>query len=208
VSAIGAANTPTTLGSQDANPFLGSNPLTPFIPNLPTVGAEIYGLSSLTSAALYGSLPATDINGVPLASAAGALFDTSAAVLGPAFAGYDALLYLNLTANSFANPQMAINEALQSLLQRGFANNPAFGGSGPVTLGSLAGGAVYGTLVPKGSSTSSAIALTLPSGTFSASGAALANGQALYVTPEPSTWLLLAAGLFLLPIVSRRRAKK
>ena len=196
-------------GSQAANPFVGTNPLTPYIPNLPTIGAEIYGLTSLTAAGLVGSLPATDINGVPLTSAVGALFDTSASVLGPAFAGYDALLYINLGANSVANPQMAINEALQSLLSQGFAQNPAFGGSGPTTVTSLAGGAVYGTLVPTGSSTSSAIQLVLPGGTFSATGAALGTGQALYVVPEPSTVAMALMGAFglLLSALRRRRSK-
>ncbi len=94
------------------------------------------------------------------------------------------------------------------MLSQGFAQNPAFGGSGPTTVTSLAGGAVYGTLVPTGSSTSSAIQLVLPGGTFSATGAALGTGQALYVVPEPPTVAMALMGAFglLLSALRRRRA--
>ena len=76
----GAASTATGSGSTDTNPFVGTLPQTPFIPNLPTVGSEIYGLTSLTAAGLLGSLPATDINGFSLAGASAA---SSAPALGP-----------------------------------------------------------------------------------------------------------------------------
>ena len=67
---------------------------------------------------------------------------------------------------------------------------------------------VYGTLVPTGSSTSSAIQLVLPGGTFSATGAALGTGQALYVVPEPPTVAMALIGAFglLLSALRRRRA--
>lgn len=204
-SVSGAANNVTAVGSRDANPFTSGGSATPFIPNLPSVGAEIYGLSGLTAAGLIGSLPATDVNGVPLTAAAGALFRTSASVLGTNYAGYDALLYINLSQYGVNSPAMTLNGAVQQLLSRGFANNPAFGGGGPVVVGSLAGGTVYATLVPSGSTGTADIQLSTYAG-FSASGS-IASGQALYVVPEPSTWLMLAAGVFLLPILRRRRSK-
>lgn len=205
VSATGAANTNAAAGSKDANPFVGGTPATPYIPNLPTIGAEIYGLSGLTAAGLYGSLPATDVNGAPLSSASGALFRTSASVLGPAFTGFDALLFINLTANPFSTPEMTLGGALQQLLDRGYVNNPVFGGSGPVLVGSLAGNAVYATLVPAGSTANPSVQITSGGNDFSASGTSIANGQALYVVPEPGTLLMLAAGVFLLPVLRRRR---
>jgi hypothetical protein len=206
---VTGASTTTGAGSTDANPFLGGTPQTPFIPNLPTVGAEIYGLTSLTAAGLYGSLPATDVNGTLLSSAVGALFRTDASVLGPAFSGYDALLYINLSGSSISNPEMAIDAALQQLIQRGWANNTNFGGGGAVSLGSLAGGAVYGTLVPTGSTANAAIQLTLPGGTFSANASALAtDGQALYAVPEPSTVALSLMGGFGLLLAALRRRRE
>jgi hypothetical protein len=209
---VGAASTLAANGSRDTNPFIGTLPQTPFIPNLPAAGvqnagAEIYGVSSLTAAGLLGSLPATDINGMSLANASGALFRTSASILGPAFSGFDALLFINLSGNAFNSPMFGTDGALQSLLARGFTNNPAFGGGGAQLVGSLGSNAVYGTLIPAAAGTLPAMTVTSSTSglTFAATGAALASGQALYVVPEPATWLLLAAGVFLLPVLARRR---
>ena len=135
------------------------------------------------------------------------MFRTSASVLGPAFTGYDALLFINLSGNQLDTPQFGTDGALQQLLNRGWANNPAFGGAGAQAGSALASGAVYGTLIPAGSGTVPSVTVTSDTSqlTFSASGTSISDGQALYVVPEPSTWLMLAAGVFLLPVLARRR---
>jgi MYXO-CTERM domain-containing protein len=208
-SVLGAASTLNAAGSVDNNPFIAGSPLTPFIPNLPSIGAEIYGLTGLSASSLIGSLPATDINGASLAGASGALFRTSASVIGPAFTGYDALLFINLTGNAFNSPEFTLGGTLENLQNRGFANNPAFGGSGPVLVGSLNGDAVYATLVPTGTDANPSIQVTSSTSgfTFNASGAAIDNGQALYVAPEPSSVAMALFGAFGLALAAWRRRK-
>ena len=124
--------------------------------------------------------------------------------------GFDALLFINLTTNGFLSPQMTLGGTLQDLLTRGWANNPAFGGSGPMVVGTLAGQAVYGTLVPTGSTVNPAVQVTSSTSnlTFSASAAALStDGQALYVAPEPSSIALALLGLFGLALAAWRRRR-
>ena len=131
-----------------------------------------------------------------------ALFRTSASVLGAAYSGYDALLYINLSGNSFSNPEFGIAGALQQLLSGGWATSPTFGGSGPTAIGSIAGGTVYATLIP----TATTLLPSIQLGSFSASGVALSSdGQALYVVPEPSTVAMALMGAFGLLLALRRR---
>jgi hypothetical protein len=104
-------------------------------------------------------------------------------------------------------PEMGIDGALQMLLQGGFATEAAFGGSGATLIGSLAGNAVYGTLVPAGTSVLPSVQFTSPTSgqTFGASGVSISDGQALYVVPEPSTVAMALMGAFGLLVALRRR---
>ena len=108
--------------------------------------------------------------------------------------GFDALLFINLTTNGFLSPQMTLGGTLQDLLTRGWANNPAFGGSGPMVVGTLAGQAVYGTLVPTGSTVNPAVQVTSSTSnlTFSASAAASQPTDkrcTSRLSPRRSRWL-------------------
>jgi hypothetical protein len=78
-------------------------------------------------------------------------------------------------------------------------------------LGSLGGQAVYGTLVPSGSTVNPAVQVTSSTSfqTFAASSAALASdGQALYVAPEPSSIALAFLGVFGLALATWRRRRR
>jgi hypothetical protein len=137
-------------GSKDANPFVeGGTTQTPFIAGLPG-GAEIYGLTGIAPA---------DVDDVVSGAPAGAvaaltLLDVGPAPLSDDYTGFDMLLLTNLTGaplNS-GGPHLGAGSAgfLHPLLERGPANNPVFGGSGPVVMSELPAGGVYATLVPSG----------------------------------------------------------
>jgi hypothetical protein len=89
-------------------------------------------------------------------------------------------------------------------------NDPAFGGGGPLTLGSLGGGDVYAPLVPIGDSIINALA----SGTRPIRDGSLTDGGALYLTttmtsaPEPGSLALLGTGMLCLAFLSLRRARQ
>lgn len=180
--------------------------------------SEIYGLgdATLTAAsvaiALGGSLPAFDVNGVPLALADLALIrlPVGAGAYTTDFTGFDMLVELNLSTGAISAPRLGIDGADAALLSRGYTRNTSVGGSGgAVVIPSLALGGSYVTLVPEGTSATATISGDFGSGLQTAVGLALANGQALYLTavPEPSTFVLAGIGLLGLGLGAWRRRR-
>jgi hypothetical protein len=145
------ASTTTFSGPTTGNPFVKGTPQTPYIPNLAS-GAEGFGLLSgvdATSAQFAGVRA-----GAP-AHAVGAIIREH---LGPTpgydtdFAGYDALLFVNLTAGELAEPMLGddpagTDTAFMSALLTGGTEAQWFG-SGATTLGLLDGEAIWETLIP------------------------------------------------------------
>jgi hypothetical protein len=77
---------------------------------------------------------------------------TATNLLGGDFTGYDLLLYVNLSAEAIAAPQMGVGGITGQLLQGGWATESLYNASqvgGPTALSSLPAGAVYATLIPE-----------------------------------------------------------
>ena len=184
---IGGSNTPDPLfalleaqdqinidGSRDANPFIsgGSFP-TPFVPDL-VDGAEIYGLTGLDAP--------TDFAAVVAAAGPNDLVVLQRLDVGPAgfdddFLGFDMLVMMNVTDAAVADVELGVGAGgfQTDLLTRGFANNPAVGGSGgPQTLAGLTAGEVWATLVP-----STITHFNISADGWTNSTTNLANGQTL-----------------------------
>ena len=186
-----------------SNPFVASGATsTPYIPNLPTVGAEIAGLLPGLS---YGTLPSTDTNGTSLSKAFGALILLPSSVLGNTFTGYNLLVDVNLHDTALNNPELGVNGACTALQTMDVAH-----GNGSSVLASLAVGGIYVTLIPTGSNTSHVQftnALTNnATGSLTVAGGSLASANVLYVIPEPGSWLLMAIGGLLAAYGFRRRS--
>ena len=174
------AQTQTYSGSTDANPFLGGT-TSPTIPGL-VGGAEAYGLTGLT--ATNALLPS-----VTSAAPANAQAVLIRRILGPQnfdydFAGYDMLLYVNLTGQAIGAPKLSVGSvALQQLLQGGYLTNPQFtpGATGPQLLSQLSGYQVYATLIPTGTTTIN-VGGSVAGVSIGAQGVALQDGQYTYLT--------------------------
>jgi len=224
----GSSSTMSTVGPKGGNPFVGGTPSTPFIPGLTDgsiTSAAVYGLGdgTLTAAnvatAMGGSLPAFDVNGVPLASAGEALvrlhlvsgttYNNNFNSTDKGGANYDTLVLLNLSTGAISTPQFGVDGANQQLLLDGYTRNPIFGGSGPALLPLLALGGAYATLLPAGSMIDPAtISGDFGAGVQTALAANLQNGQALYIpVPEPSTVVLALLGGALALAAWRRRRR-
>ena len=175
-------------GLRGSNPFVRGGAEAPLIAGLQG-GAELYGLLTLDSLA-------TDFDAVRAAAPSNARAALLRMDLGPTgfdddYAGFDMLLFLNLTDQLLDAPMLGMDGDggdggfLQGLLGGGFATHAEFGGSGaPNLFTSLGAWGVYATLVPDGE------------GFFSASigGArmrglddvALADGDFAFVTQDPA----------------------
>src|SRR5262249_11547110 len=105
--------------------------------------------------------------------------------------------FVNLSAMSFDNPAMELAGTMQALLERGWANDVAFGGSGPHVLSSISIDGGYATLVPTSSTLQSEVQITSPIShiTYTASGALRENLSTVYVVPEPNAFVLIGVGL-------------
>jgi hypothetical protein len=199
------ASTTTFNGPTTGNPFVKGTPQTPYIPNL-VGGAEGFGLLSgvdATSAQFAGVRA-----GAP-AHAVGAIIREH---LGPSagydidFAGYDALLFVNLTAGGLADPMLGddpagTDTAFMSALLTGGTEAQWFG-SGATTLGLLDGEAIWETLIPTDGDFINARA----DGTVPIVGDALADGGVAYLiaVPEPEAVALFGVGLLGLVLVGGR----
>jgi hypothetical protein len=134
-------------GPKASNPFLAAGGFTPTIPNL-VLGAEGFGLTTLTSTDFLGSLTTLS----PDAPAALVLSDTGPGAYNWLFPGYDWLFFINLTDEALLNPKLGfgLGDFETQLRQGGWSRDVSFGGSGDTALTSLAPYAVYATLVPEG----------------------------------------------------------
>jgi len=163
-----------TDGPRDANPFVAQQPSTPFIPGL-VDGPEIYGLSGLTPSAFSAV-----VSGAP-SGASLALVRLDVAPSGRDFVGHDAVFVINLSGGPIDGVATSVGVdgsgagAPRPLVVRGVSHNPAFGGTGPQVLASLASDGVWTTLVPD-----EADQFTLAQGATSATDT-LANGGVIYL---------------------------
>ena len=193
----------SNLGSRSANHHLSSGADTPNIPGL-TGGAEAFGLlSGLT--ALDSDFDSVWAGAPSGALAALYLMDTGPTGFSFNWDGYDMLLYVNLLDSPITDPTFSVGASgyTASLMQGGWMNDALFGGSGDTTISSLAAHAVYGTLIPEGSSY-----FTLSAFGNSVSYDSLAPGESMYATPEPSAvaiWALL--GTLAIALHRRRRRR-
>jgi hypothetical protein len=207
----GAVIDASSIAPKDANPFVSGNPLTPYIPGI-LGGADVYGQTTLTPSdvalALGGNLPAQDVNGSPLSRAVAAIvrLDVGPTSYGDQFVDHDMLLFVNLSGHALNAPQWGIGGVISPLVERGIANNPTFGGSGPVVVSQLASGNVYATLVPEATTSDLSAAVQ----DISALAASLGNGDVLYLTviPEPTTLALSGLGFGILLVAAARRRGK
>jgi hypothetical protein len=134
--------------ARDNNQLIQGSPSTPNITQL-IGGADVYGLIDGID---VNDFTFDDVRAEAPFGATAALVRRSAGPYGDQYLGHDMLMLVNLTESALASPVLGISptgEGYQSSLpERGFARNPAFGGSGPVTLTSLPAESVYATLVP------------------------------------------------------------
>ena len=202
IGSVVAQQIETGSGPHNQNPFTDTGDETPYVPGL-VGGAEAYGLTTLNTNTDFTSILAA----APDLSIAALVRLSTSNGFGETFPGFDALFYINLTDAPLALPQFGAGAPshLQLLLEGGFANDPLFGGSGPLQLGSLGGFDVYGTLIPN-DTMYFALAAEVGGAYFSNAIGSLGNGQALYLaTPIPASLPLLISALAGVAMIRRRR---
>jgi hypothetical protein len=200
---VGAQSGTSTTGPTGTNYYVAGRPLTPTIPGL-VGGAEVYGVvAGLSASSILGLTPP------PTDAAKGALMLFDIAPLGleslfPDFVGYDLLLFANLqTVDASAFFGAGASNIFVSLLQRGFANDPVFGGDGLPRITTLAPGAVYATLVPEGVDLFNAQI----ENSLTYQDIVLAYDTPFYLNtvPEPNSLMVLVSALAILGISLVRR---
>ncbi|MCA9050053.1 MAG: leucine-rich repeat domain-containing protein, partial [Planctomycetaceae bacterium] len=168
------------------NPFLGGT-RTPKIAGLEG-GAEAFGLLSQTvqqtfSAEFFSALP-SDSPAALVRLDDGLFYD---------YAGFDVLLYANLSGSDLLNPQLGVDNVLTPLQLGGYLHDPTFvPGAADVTLTTLAGGRVYATLVPEGAADFQ-FSFTDAAGNLQVTQVTLADGDVAFLTADFPD-LALAAG--------------
>ena len=132
------SNVSSFTGTRGDNPFVKGVDDTAFIADL-VGGAELFGLLNGIDA---NDAAFAAVNTGKPANALGAILRLDLGPTGYAddYAGFDMLLFLNLTADALINPMLGFDPLAndpafrQSLLSGGFATQAAFGGSGPAVL--------------------------------------------------------------------------
>jgi hypothetical protein len=170
-------------GPMSFNPFLDGGTSTPTIPNLHG-GADAYGLLPFSADQLLSA----DSGGVlasapPDAIAALIRVDSPPAELTTDLAGYDLLLYVNLSIGPLAQPAWSAGGGpVQPLLAGGLANNPLFNGGGN-TLGALQPGQIYAMLIREDTEGFS-LAASIDVWDFAATLSTLADGDVAYFSVD------------------------
>lgn len=193
---VGAQPGTSTTGPTGTNYYVFGRPLTPTIPGL-VGGADAYGIvAGLSATSILGLTPP------PTGAAKGALILYDVAPLGldalfPDFPGYDLLLFANLQPVD-AGGYFGVGAAnmFVSLLQRGFMNDPLFGGDGLPRIATLAPDEVFATLIPEGMNGFNAQILN----SLTYTDIVLAYDTPFYLNtvPEPDGIWLLAPALIVL----------
>jgi hypothetical protein len=197
-----------TTGPSRANPFVSGTPQVPFIPELPG-GAEAFGLTGLSAVAEIGlggsgqngpsyliDFPSIIANAPQGAAAALLEEQLGSTPFGNNFPGYEFILYINLTNQNLAAPQLGVGQAgfFHDLVQEGYQNDPLFGGDGPVTLSQLGPYQIYTTLVPNGSIDYN-VAFSRNGTDYSGSTNGLTEGVPFYVDSSVSPTNILSGQL-------------
>ena len=131
----------------EPNPFIDGTPDTPFLPFLaggPDIYGRLEGVSAGQLGEVLGEVP-------PQAGLAILLLQEGLSGLAWDIPGFDVLLVINPSCRA-QQPVLGVGQRdmFRSLLERGPANHPDFGGSGPQPLTQLGPGEVYATMVPEG----------------------------------------------------------
>jgi hypothetical protein len=124
------------------------------------------------------------------------------------FTGFDVVVVANFSTSNILNPEIGVGGVSftdrVALRLGGFSRDAAFGGSGDVSATWLSAGAVYAFLVPESAASLSYAALGLSGMEGDITG--FADGQTVYLVPEPGPTLLALLGGF--SILLRRRPSK
>ncbi len=189
-TAIGATTSDVAgAGGGGVNPFIQGGGQSTF--NLVDLagGADVYGLK--TGVNIDSSYFDSIRTGAPVGAIAALVRRSVGPGAGEDYTGQDLLMMVNLTAGSLPNPQLGVGNPgegfITPLLQRGFARNQQFGGSGPVALTSLPAGGVYVTLIPDFLQ-SEVNARVGSAGLKGFSLPQLAANQVVYLTPIPGDY--------------------
>ena len=171
----------TYTGTRTTNPFLDDGALTPFIPDLQG-GAAAFGLLPVNAQQLFTQ---SMRNAAPTdAAMAVARVDASILGLTDNYAGYDLLLFANLTDEAITVPKLGAGQVgfETGLLHGDFTTRPEFGGSGPTALTQLGAYGVYATLIPE---SVQAVTASGSVGTINYQGKSvfLENGDTMFIRP-------------------------
>ena len=189
-SQAGVGNFINTTGPTDNNPFVEGIGATPRIAGIAN-GAESYGILGdqtlinvlETSGYLPNLLSTVTTDNTPPSGAVVAVLREPIPAGFDQYAGYDLVLYVNLTNVALGGPQMGVTEGSTDT-----SFNPALQYSGlsiPTTIGALPGHGIFATLIPSTDPGGGQYVNASLSGPFNnLSGQALSEDNALYITAQ------------------------